>query len=75
MATNRRLICIIFPFSSHIGRKTADAISYINYTARDLRAGPQRRKRQAMIRFFDIADHDRLPWRFQRALHSLRARG
>jgi len=28
-----------------------------------------------MIRFFDIADHDRLPWRFQRALHSLRARG
>jgi len=28
-----------------------------------------------MIRFFDIADHDRLPWRFQRALHARRARG
>jgi len=28
-----------------------------------------------MIRFFDIADHDRLPWRFQRALYAQRARG
>jgi hypothetical protein len=40
-----------------------------------LRDGPEPRKRRFMIRFFDIADHDRLPWRFQRALHAQRARG
>jgi len=28
-----------------------------------------------MIRFFDIADHDRLPWRFQRALLARRTQG
>jgi hypothetical protein len=38
-----------------------------------LREGTEPRKTPAMIRFFDIADHDRLPWRFQGAQHTVLA--
>ncbi|MDO8328782.1 MAG: hypothetical protein Q7T28_17795 [Cypionkella sp.] len=32
------------------------------------------RKSRRMIRFFDIADHDRLPWRFYGATRAILAR-